>query len=513
VILSFVFATAYGLNAQIGYSHTDAVGVNWSGANAAISNSDLNTLSQGLHNTGANWVRLGVLWMWSEANAPTANPKYSTNCYAPGVTGLASCYGPTVKAYHNYDFSHLDQVVSAISAFPNINIMVTIANHPTWAGGQSCNAINSFPVTCGIIYSSHKQIFKDNWGDFVFNIVKRYPSIKWWALWNEPNLPGGFSPQDPINATGIVSEYMDDIQFPGYNNLKAANPGANAIGPELFIPSHTSNDVTCDYWNHCLSWELWTQSLLQYFDKYVATFSFHYYDNDGGHLNGRINQIWNGIIVPLGKQRQIWITEFNFFQGALDGTCAFNEQFVALEVGTVYAYMPNQRAFFFSLADNPGGCTIVGDGNGLLRGPDYSWEPKSFLYPYFQKIDIPLLRYYNGSNHWVSTGAVPSGYSLERNLGFIYYALQGGTRALYSCSIPGTSTDQFVSLDVKCEGQTPLSTIGYIYFPQPSGIQTVAVYRCRDDDKLDHFMSTDPFCEGEITENNGVPLGYAKVQY
>jgi hypothetical protein len=63
--------------------------------------------------------------------------------------------------------------------------------------------------------------------------------------------------------------------------------------------------------------------------------------------------------------------------------------------------------------------------------------------------------------------------------------------------------DYFVSLDSACEGARILGTNGYAYSAPASGLNLIALYRCSTG--YDHFVSTDPKCEGQSTQQL---LGY-----
>ena len=116
-----------------------------------------------------------------------------------------------------------------------------------------------------------------------------------------------------------------------------------------------------------------------------------------------------------------------------------------------------------------------------------------------------LSRYSNGTYHWATTGPVSSGYTLEETLGFLAPTNVAGTVALYGCS---EGSDHFLSLSSTCEGQTVLSTEGYIYTSVPAGQASAPVYACVDESATseDHFASNDPNCEGQTVIGL---LGYA----
>jgi hypothetical protein len=63
--------------------------------------------------------------------------------------------------------------------------------------------------------------------------------------------------------------------------------------------------------------------------------------------------------------------------------------------------------------------------------------------------------------------------------------------------------DYFVSLDGLCEGARILGTNGYGYSRPVVGLNLVALYRCSSGH--DHFVSKDPECEGQSTQEL---LGY-----
>ncbi|MBZ5554657.1 MAG: hypothetical protein LAO21_18220 [Acidobacteriia bacterium] len=253
--------------------------------------------------------------------------------------------------------------------------MIRLDRHPTWAGGNPCDG---FEAPCGIIYTNHKQIFKDNWYDFAYNIATRYPDVTNWILWNEPNLAENFSPQSPLNPTGLVSEYMDLIQFPGHNAITTAIPSARMIGPDIFTPSGGNEGYTCDYWNHCMNWlSGWTDSLLRYFPSFFETFSIHNYSIDERAQVSAVSKVWNKM-VGLGVQRRIWLTEFNY----RNGTCSEPEWSIANWTQSLYQKMTWERSFYFVLQDPEGqGC-----GFGLLYGRQLEFLEKTPLYSRFQQI-------------------------------------------------------------------------------------------------------------------------------
>jgi hypothetical protein len=119
-------------------------------------------------------------------------------------------------------------------------------------------------------------------------------------------------------------------------------------------------------------------------------------------------------------------------------------------------------------------------------------------------LDSAALSRYNGGYHWVTTGSPPGGYGLEGTLGYLINA-GPDTNPLYGCI---QNSDQFLSKDSGCEGQTQIGLEGWIYNDPPPNVATVAVYRCSVPGS-DHFAADDPNCEGQHTDGL---LGYALGQ-
>ena len=107
--------------------------------------------------------------------------------------------------------------------------------------------------------------------------------------------------------------------------------------------------------------------------------------------------------------------------------------------------------------------------------------------------------------HWSSSRLAPEGFTQDA-CWHLYREEQPSTKLLFECLVdaawPGPHT--FLSFEVGCEGQQNLGPVGYILENQTADSQ--AIYRCASTSGLDHFISQDPACEGQTTEQL---LGYA----
>ena len=259
-----------------------------------------------------------------------------------------------------------------------INVSIKLFYHPLWAGGgQPCTETSD---SCGKILVGYRQIFKDNYYDFAYNIASRYPTVKHWSVWNEPNLSKYFSPQRNV-GDNVMNLYMDLIMFQGHSAIKNRIPDALILGPDLSTCYDGGDGCTFTdrNWGYSTKWLAnWTDTMLRYFPGFFDKFIIHNYSNNSSGVSWAVGSVWNKM-VQLGQQKQIWTTEVNF----RDGTCDTSEQTIANETCEVFNNMTWERASYFSLID---GHLNESCGFGLLRSRGYGFADKTFLYPAFDAI-------------------------------------------------------------------------------------------------------------------------------
>ena len=153
-----------------------------------------------------------------------------------------------------------------------------------------------------------------------------------------------------------------------------------------------------------------------------------------------------------------------------------------------------------SLPQAPGAGQPGGPGHGATAG--YSGK------------SLPLIRFYGfGQDNWVTTGIqhkmLAKRYQQRGVVGEILpHGRFKGAVPLFDCVVRG-GKDHFLATDPGCEGQKKIRRLGFVYNP---GIRlrtpgVTLLYRCLDQRgrHMDHFASTDPGCEGYFTEK---PLGH-----
>lgn len=135
---------------------------------------------------GINWIRIDMTWYRLE---PTED---------------------------GYNWGYMDNVVD-MAVERNLSIFATLAYTPSWASGVNTSVDE---------WSAYPPTSTDYWTDFVTHVVNRYKDkIHHWGMWNEPNLDGFWK--------GSRQDYIDIILKPGSDAVKAADPTAKVLGPEL----------------------------------------------------------------------------------------------------------------------------------------------------------------------------------------------------------------------------------------------------------------------------------------
>ncbi len=114
---------------------------------------------------------------------------------------------------------------------------------------------------------------------------------------------------------------------------------------------------------------------------------------------------------------------------------------------------------------------------------------------------VRLTRAFGGSKgHWATTGMLPPGFNSEKSWR-LKRGKFAGSKLLFACQV---GSHNLLSPDPKCEGLQPLGPVGYVASKPTKGL--VPLRRCRVGKGTDHFISSHPTCEGQVSES---VLGYA----
>lgn len=248
-----------------------------------------------------------------------------------------------------YQWEPLDRVVNHADSI-GLSILLVLGYTPAWANGN--------------IGIGHPPDNVAHWEDFITVIVNRYKDkVKYWNLWNEPNAADFFARGKDV--------FVSQIFLPGAIALKAADPEAFVVGPEL---AHLTSV------NH--EWYFWMKYILTEAGNHVDIISHHIYKNEGvTHIyklltegDGTIPSV-RGILEEVGMDtKPFWITETGW------NTNSFTEA----EQGENYLEILRKRAtedfpqkiFFYEIMDDPAAGI---DPWGILRS-DMSEKPAYGIY-------------------------------------------------------------------------------------------------------------------------------------
>jgi hypothetical protein len=233
-----------------------------------------------------------------------------------------------------YDWSAYDALAQAAKA-RGIEVFATLAYTPGWA--------TTGPELTGVPADAA------DWPEFCGRAAQRYRGkIRYWGIWNEPNLPRFWS--------GTRQQYLDLILKPCADAIHAAAPEAQVGGPDL---AHlTSGDS---------DWYDWLRETLTQAGDRLDFVTHHLYDSDG---NRDVTDRLEGSTIFGGKP-SLWDTVAPSVEEVLRYTGWFGKPFWLTETGWESGRVGEDRqADYYT---------------GLLRDwfggdPDQSWIHKLFFY-------------------------------------------------------------------------------------------------------------------------------------
>ena len=153
---------------------------------------------QTLDELGVRTVRFTIVW----SDVARSKPAHPTNPNDPA-----------------YDWASFDMVLQGLRAH-HITPLVTLWGAPKWSNGGL--APNHLP--------------RSGFGSFAYAAAKRYPWVRLWTVWNEPNTRIFASPVSP-------KLYVTRLLNPAYVLLHRANR-ANVVGGGVTSPRHTPSGMS-----------------------------------------------------------------------------------------------------------------------------------------------------------------------------------------------------------------------------------------------------------------------------
>ena len=129
-----------------------------------------------------------------------------------------------------FDFSQSDAMV-ALARKSKVDILGILQYSPSWASGTKVKLPDKFSSHCGLPdpekesydeYRAYPPMNNADFGSFVYMTVKRYPDVKYWQIWNEPN--------NPVFWRNNPQAYQYVLMLKeAYGAVKRANPNAQVV--------------------------------------------------------------------------------------------------------------------------------------------------------------------------------------------------------------------------------------------------------------------------------------------
>ncbi|MBX5494772.1 MAG: beta-galactosidase [Bryobacteraceae bacterium] len=301
---------------------------------------------------GVQWVRLYALWRFIE---------------------------PT-QGQFNFDYQ-LDYMVEYARS-KGMKVYITAIWAPAWARGSTCVdcsplAFNNSPECLDAGYAVVNPDYTYN---FFYTMAQHYRNkypfdnpVKAYGVWNEPDHGCMYNARNLSAPPGnYLNEFVMRYLFPAYNGIKAGDPNALVVGPELM---EDESEVSCGTYNHnelgsrCDWYDSWMKPLWNYFGGLFDVISLHLYRANHDEVKSQMERV-NGLVLG---QRPLWLTEMGYTQNGLYDY-AHAEQ-MRLSYVDLFNRQPWwAKIFYSSLRDGDGLC----NGSGLLCGETALTEKQAY---------------------------------------------------------------------------------------------------------------------------------------
>lgn len=224
-----------------------------------------------------------------------------------------------------FSFGEVDRVVNYAAA-NGLSVYASIGSTPAWANSRKDRTYPAGNV-------------KD-WKSFVTRTVNRYKSkVKYWGIWNEPNLKLFF-------ALG-KDKFVQQVFLPGIQAVRAADPAAFIVGPELSHKTETGSE-----------WYFWLKYILEKAGGHLDVISHHIYEDLGVYYLFELLEEGDKFI-PAVKQiieesgqggKPFWITETGWPTHKYSETMQANRYLDMLHARARRNYP--HKVFFYEIIDD-----------------------------------------------------------------------------------------------------------------------------------------------------------------
>lgn len=259
----------------------------------------------------------------------------------------------TVQGTWTWD--HTDMFTSLT---PTFDILASLVTAPSWANGRTDSDWKCGDPKAWWWMPSDAAPY----GQYAYQTAKRYPQVKAWEIWNEPNLYA-FDPPVPDAV-----KYVNLLKA-AYTNIKSANPSALVVGGafgqmptnyfrvDAWCGSYVEADISPPDF---LRW-MYAAGAKGYFD----VLSVHLYGADSNQLQQL--QTLRDIMLANGDDKPIWVTEIGYSTSPGQLTQEQQAQSVSTDIPLLRSLGHVQKIFYNRLVDTDGNSSADAD-MGLLQG-------------------------------------------------------------------------------------------------------------------------------------------------
>jgi hypothetical protein len=306
-----------------------------------------------------------------------------------GSDGVAYSWRFVEPANDTYNWSIWDMLVTAAQQ-NRVTLLASIGNAvPQWANGSTDWRKQPLDLWTDPMETT-------SWYRYVYSFVERYDGdglddmpglsqpVKYWELWNEPDLKRFWVPpfDEPHQFDGTVQDYVR-LQEVGYAAAKAADPEASIVGPGS--AQTTGNTYYGPYF-------LWN------WDDYVGAggldsvdiISFnHYFGANLWDEDGSVE--WIIDMANGGRHgKQVWLTETGWSGGLTTGQ---DKARSLVRSVIIFWSQPWMGRYFWYHVHTVDGVSDAGN-RGLIQtkdgNPARGVEPDPWFHPVFRTSELMM---------------------------------------------------------------------------------------------------------------------------
>ena len=438
-----------------------------------------------------------------------------------------SC-GANQVQYDGYCFNKNQAIIDAIREYTNHGVVVTAVVYgvPDWARRDCVNPkkrVVQAPMFCAPV--DGKASDYGRFAGFVanfFNGEKGNGRVADFVIHNEVNSYMWFNigcSDTNCNLNTWTRVYADSYNA-AYDYIKKEQKNAKVlISFDHYFGATKGISYRADNFLKTLVPKLGNRDWMLAFHSYPPDlaspeFGANDYNNHGIISFGNIGVLAGWLRQNYPNDPHVW--EIQLTENGINGVGASMQQRQQAQLCQAFRNVlgtPGITSFVYHrLVDHPDevagglGCGLWNEDRSPKpawttfalanrKGVGAGWPSCGFdILPY-----VPLMRGYNGKKHWVTSRQFPSGVKVEQTW-HILREQAPNTQLVYECRVGGPNGDHtLISTLANCENQFNMGPMGYVYKTQVAG--TSPIYRCYIATTGDHFISSDPNCEGQKEES------------